>query len=111
MAKELAPRVFAAHEASEVAHLVADHDPETMRTVALIPADEEAKPKPTRQLIDPDSLNLKTEDGEIVSGTSGGVEPTGKTSTTSSGKPRDPDASNPKIDPATDQCGGKIPGY
>lgn len=57
----------------------------------------EAKPKPTRQLIDPDSLNLKTEDGEIVSGTSaGGVRPTGMKSTTSSGKPRDPDASTPK---------------
>jgi hypothetical protein len=42
MASDLTPRVFAADEASEVAHLVADHDPETPRTVALLPEDEAA---------------------------------------------------------------------
>lgn len=34
--------MFAAEEATEVAHLVADHDPETPRTAALIPQDEAA---------------------------------------------------------------------
>ena len=42
MAMELTSRVFAAQEASEVAHLVADHDPETPRTITLIPGDEAA---------------------------------------------------------------------
>ncbi len=42
MANGLTPRVFEAREASEVAHLVADHDPETPRTVSLTPADEAA---------------------------------------------------------------------
>lgn len=57
----------------------------------------EAKPKKTRQLVDPDSLKLKNEDGELIGGAPArDGEPTGKKSTTSSGKPRDPDASNPK---------------
>lgn len=57
----------------------------------------ETKPKPTRRLVDPDSLNLKNEDGEIVGGapTEEG-EPLGKKPTPPPGKPRDPDASNPK---------------
>ncbi|MEW2427788.1 hypothetical protein AB0877_07235 [Micromonospora sp. NPDC047644] len=57
----------------------------------------EAKPKTTRQLVDPDSLKLKNEDGEIVGGAPvGDGEPAGRKSTPSSGKPRNPDASNPK---------------
>ncbi|MFY1686185.1 sacsin N-terminal ATP-binding-like domain-containing protein [Micromonospora sp. WMMD730] len=67
----------------------------------------EAEPKTTRKLVDPDSLKLKNEDGEIIGGApAGDGEPTGKRSTTSSGKPRDPDASNPKK-PSVD--GGRGP--
>ncbi|MFC7279229.1 sacsin N-terminal ATP-binding-like domain-containing protein [Paractinoplanes rhizophilus] len=57
----------------------------------------EAKPKPTRQLVDPDGLILKNEDGEIVGGTPAALdEPAGRMPTTPSGKPRDPDASHPR---------------
>ncbi|WBC08908.1 hypothetical protein [Micromonospora sp. WMMA1947] len=67
----------------------------------------EAKPTTTRQLVDPDSLKLKNEDGEIIGGApAGDGAPTGKRSTTSSGKPRDPDASSPKK-PSVD--GGRDP--
>lgn len=66
----------------------------------------EAKPKSTRQLVDPDRLNLKTEDGQILSGTSaGGAESIGKKSTTLSGKPRDPDVSTPKKPSTGSGCG------
>jgi hypothetical protein len=57
----------------------------------------ETRPKQTRRLVDPDSLNLKNEDGEIVGGPPAGLgEPAGKKPTTPSSRPRDPDPSNPK---------------
>jgi hypothetical protein len=56
----------------------------------------ETKPKPTRQLVDPDSLNLKNEDGEIVGGmTARDGKPSGKKSPPP-GQPRDPNPANPK---------------
>jgi hypothetical protein len=48
-------------------------------------------------LVDPDSLNLKNEDGEIVGSTPAGLgEPAGRKTATPRGELRDPDASNPK---------------
>lgn len=60
----------------------------------------ETKPQPTRQLVDPDSVSLRNEDGEIVGvvAATGNESPYGKAkkSPIASGRPRDPDASNPK---------------
>jgi hypothetical protein len=60
--------------------------------------DTATAPKQARQLVDPDSLSLRNEDGEIVGGATSGLEATGKikNSPITSAKPRDPDPSKPK---------------
>lgn len=56
-----------------------------------------SKPKPTRQLVDPEGLNLKNEEGEIVGGAStDGTAPTKKSKGKPKGTPKDPDTNNPK---------------
>lgn len=57
----------------------------------------DAKPKLTRHLVDPESLTLKYEDGEIVGATAAkDVAPTTAEPTVTPDQPRDPDVSNPR---------------
>jgi hypothetical protein len=52
MASVTTARIFSVQEADEAAHLVADHDPETPRVIALLPENEAAADAGVLALVD-----------------------------------------------------------